>query len=133
MLSVGLEREATTLVTDADSAKRVSALVPDVYASTRLIGFVEAVATELLAEHLPARETSVGTGFSLRHEAPTPIGMKVRVRVRLVEVDGRRHVFECEAHDEIECILRGTHERAVIDRERFSRRVEEKRARGRGS
>jgi fluoroacetyl-CoA thioesterase len=123
MLEIGLVREATRRVTEADSAALVSALVPDVYASTRLIGFVEAVCAELLAEHLAGGETSVGTGFALTHEAPTPIGMSVRVSVRLVEIDGRRHVFECEAHDELECILRGRHERAVIDRERFAQRI----------
>lgn len=123
MLSVGLTREASAIVTAADSAVLVSPLVPDVYASARMIGFAEATCAALMAEHLEPGQTSVGVGFQFTHEAATPIGMTVRVHVRLVEVDRRRCVFEIEGYDAVERITTGRHERFVVEREKFLQRV----------
>ncbi|MCC6847482.1 MAG: thioesterase [Deltaproteobacteria bacterium] len=126
MLTVGLTREATVRTTPADSATLVSPLVPDVYASARMIAFAEATCAALMAEHVGPGETSVGVGFQFTHEAATPIGMTVRVRVRLAELDRRRCVFEVEAHDAADRIAIGRHERFVVDREKFMARVRAK-------
>ena len=126
MLTVGLARGATTVVTPADSAMLVSPLVPDVYASARMIALIEGTCAALMAEHLAPGKTSVGVGFQFSHEAATPIGMAVRVSVRLVEVDRRRCVFECEGHDATDRITVGRHERFVVDREKFMTRVRSK-------
>ncbi len=126
MLSVGLTREAVHVVAPDDSATLVSPLVPDVYASARMIGLAEATCAELMAEHLAAGETSVGAGFEFTHEAPTPIGMTVRITVRLVEVDRRRCVFEIDGRDDADRITVGRHERFVVDRAKFVARVNEK-------
>jgi fluoroacetyl-CoA thioesterase len=111
------------VVTPTDSAALVAPLLPDVYASARMIGFIEATCAALMAEHLGAGETSVGTAFQFSHEAATPIGMSVRVRVELVEVDRRRCVFAVEGHDAVDRITVGRHERFVVDREQFLARV----------
>ncbi len=68
----------------------------------------------------------MGVGFQLTHEAATPIGMTVRVRVRLTEIDRRRCMFEVEGHDERDRITTGRHERFVVGRERFMTRVRAK-------
>jgi fluoroacetyl-CoA thioesterase len=128
VLTVGLTREATTVATPADSATLVSPLVPDVYASARMIAFIEGTCAALMAEHLGPGETSVGVGFQFTHEAATPIGMAVRIVVRLVEVDRRRCVFEVEGHDAVDRITVGRHERFVVDREEFMARVRTKAA-----
>ena len=130
MLTVGLTREATTTVTAADSAALVSPFVPDVYASGRMIGFAEATCAALIAEHLAPGETSVGIAFQFNHEAATPIGMTVRMQVRLVEIDRRRYVFEIEGFDAADRITRGRHERMIVDREKFLARVRAKAERG---
>lgn len=126
MLTVGLVREAASATSPADSATLVSPLVPDVYASARMIAFVEATCAALMAEHLEPGETSVGTAFQFTHEAATPIGMAVRIRVELVEVDRRRCVFAVEGHDAVDRITVGRHERFVVDRGKFLARVEAK-------
>jgi fluoroacetyl-CoA thioesterase len=129
MLTIGLTRAATHVVTPEDSATLVSPLVPDVYASTRMIGLAEATCAALMAEHLAPGETSVGTGFQFTHEAPTPIGMTVRLQARLVEIDRRRCVFEIEGNDALDRIVVGRHERFVVDRAKFLARIDAK-ARG---
>jgi fluoroacetyl-CoA thioesterase len=51
----------------------------------------------------------------------------VTAKVRLIEVSGRKLVFEVEAHDGVDLISRGLHERFVINRDRFKAKVEAKR------
>jgi fluoroacetyl-CoA thioesterase len=126
MLTVGLTREAVRVVTDEDSASRVSPLVPAVYASARMIAFAETTCAELMAEHLEPGQTSLGTGFQFTHEAATPIGMKVTMKVRLAEVDRKKCVFEVEAFDEKDRITTGRHERFIVDREKFVAKLREK-------
>ena len=128
MLTVGLTREATTIATPADSATLVAPSLPDVYASARMIALVEGTCAALMAEHLGPGETSVGVGFQFTHEAATPIGMTLRVRVRLAEIDRRRCVFEVEGHDAVDRITVGRHERFVVDRDQFMARVRAKTA-----
>lgn len=123
MLTIGLRREGEMIVTAADSAAEKLSIVPDVLASAKMIFFIETVCAELMAEHVAAGEMSVGVGFDLTHEAPTPIGMKIFVGVEVVEVNKRTAVFQALVRDEVEIIGRGRHTRAVIDVERFMKRV----------
>jgi fluoroacetyl-CoA thioesterase len=123
MLTVGLSREVAHVVAPEDSATLVSPLVPEVFASTRMIGLAEATCAALMAEHLEPGQTSVGAGFQFTHDAPTPIGMTVRLRVTIVAIDRRRVVFEVEGHDDVDRITAGRHERFVVDRAKFLARV----------
>jgi fluoroacetyl-CoA thioesterase len=97
--------------------------LPAVFATGFLVGLVEWTCMQALAGHLGAGEQSLGTRIELSHEAPTPPGETVTVLVTLREVDGRRLLFEVEARDESALICRGRHERAVIDGERFAKRL----------
>jgi fluoroacetyl-CoA thioesterase len=56
------------------------------------------------------------------------MGMIVQARATLKEVDGRRLVFEVSAWDPVERVGEGTHERFIVNRERFEQRVRDKRA-----
>ena len=126
MLEIGLSREASRVVGPEDSAQRVSTLVPDVYASARMIGFAETVCAELMAQHLAEGEGSVGIGFQLTHEAATPIGMRVTMKGTLVEIAGKICTFEIEGRDEVDRICSGRHVRAIIRTEKFIARIAEK-------
>jgi fluoroacetyl-CoA thioesterase len=107
--------------------------LPAVFATGFLVGLVEWTCIQALAPHLEAGEQSLGTRVELSHEAPTPVGDTVTVEVTLREVEGRRLLFEVEARDESAVICRGRHERAVIDAERFARRLSERAQPARGS
>lgn len=104
-------------------------VMPRVLATGFMVGLVEWACLKLLAPHLDGpREQSVGTHVDLSHTAATPPGFTVTVRVELVAVNGRRLRFECSAHDGVDEITRGVHERVVIDFERFSAAVAKKAA-----
>jgi len=101
--------------------------MPPVFATGFMVGFVEWACLQSVIPHLDwPREQTVGTHVDMSHEAATPAGMTVTARVKLIEVDGRRLVFETEADDGIEIISRGRHERYVIDTERFNAKIMDK-------
>ena len=115
----GLVGETTTLVTEEDTADRWgSGLVP-VLGTPALVGLIEGAAVQALVGHLLPGQTSVGGRIDVRHLAPTPVGMRVRARAELVEVEGRRLVFRAEVWDEVERIGEATHERFLVDEGRF--------------
>ena len=104
-------------------------VMPEVFATGFLVGLLEWACIKAVDPHLDApREQTVGTRIDISHEAATPVGFTVTARIELVAVEGKKLVFEVEAHDGKERIARGRHERFVIDRERFDARLAAKRA-----
>lgn len=103
-------------------------VMPEVFATGFLVGLLEWACIMAINPHLDApQEQSVGTHVNVSHEAATPVGFEVTAKVELVEVDGRRLVFNVEAHDGVDRIAKGVHERFVINREKFVARLDEKR------
>jgi fluoroacetyl-CoA thioesterase len=103
--------------------------MPCVFATGFLVGFIEWACIQSVHDHLDwPREQTVGTHVNLSHLAATPPGLEVIACVRLTEVDGRRLVFEVEASDGVDVISRGTHERFVINAEKFILKVKQKAA-----
>lgn len=98
-----------------------------VLATPHLIGLLEMTARNSVKEILDPGFDTVGTEVSIKHLAATPMGMHVSLRSELVEVDGRRVRFRVEAFDEKEKIAEGSHERFVVNIERFAERLREKR------
>lgn len=107
-------------------------VMPEVFATGFLVGLLEWTCVKAVNPHLDwPREQTVGTHINVSHTAATPPGLLVTVKVRLIQVQGRKLVFEVQAHDGVDSITTGTHERFVIDREKFGVRVREKAAGGR--
>lgn len=102
--------------------------MPEVFATGFLVGFLEWACIKAVNPHLDwPQEQTVGTHIDVSHEAATPPGLEVTATVELIEVDGRRLVFAVEAHDGVDLISKGRHERFVIDKTRFDAKVREKR------
>jgi fluoroacetyl-CoA thioesterase len=96
---------------------------PEVFATGFLVGLMEWTCTLALAPYLEDGEGSVGTHICISHSAPTPPGLTVTVTATLSSVDGRRMAWDLVAHDGVDEIGRGEHQRAVIDVARFSARA----------
>ncbi|MBU1052625.1 MAG: thioesterase family protein [Proteobacteria bacterium] len=101
--------------------------MPEVFATGFLVGFLEWACIKALNPYLdwPAEQT-VGTHFDLKHTAATPAGFEATAKVKLIEVDRRRLVFEVEAYDDIDMIAKGKHERFIINKEKFDSGIKEK-------
>ncbi len=101
--------------------------MPEVFATGFLVGLFEFVCIKALHDHLNwPKEMTVGTHINISHLAATPPGMTVTVKVSLTEVAGRKLSFHIEAFDEQDKISKGTHQRFIIDREKFNAGVKEK-------
>ncbi|MGC9398532.1 MAG: thioesterase family protein [Anaerolineae bacterium] len=125
-LNPGLIGEITHVVREEDTAATyASGLVPTL-STPHLVALMENAARAAVEHHLVEGQSTVGTRVDVRHLAPTPVGMEVRVRAELLEVNRRRLRFRVEAWDAVEKIGVCDHERFVIDWERFMARIEEK-------
>ena len=98
--------------------------MPEVFATGFLVGFLEWTCIKCINQHIDwPREQTLGTHIDVSHLAPTPPGLEVTANVELLEIDGRRLVFQVEAHDGVDVISKGRHERFVINREKFNAKV----------
>lgn len=101
--------------------------MPKVFATGFMVGFLEWACIQAINPHIDwPHEQTVGTLIHVSHSAATPPGLEVRAKVKLIEVDGRRLVFEVEAHDGVDTISKGTHERFIINAEKFNQKVKQK-------
>ena len=87
---------------------------------------IENAALNAIRNYLEPGESALGTAVDIRHIAATPVGQRVTAKAEVTLVEGKRIVFAVTAHDEVEEIGRGTHERIVVDLRRLTRRLEEK-------
>ena len=101
--------------------------MPKVLATGFMVGLIEWTCIEAVAPYIdwPAEQT-VGVNINVTPQAPTPPGMTVTVQVHLDKVEGRKLTFGITAHDDRDAIAQGTHERFIIDFERFNAKVLEK-------
>lgn len=103
--------------------------MPRVLATGFMVGLLEWACIELLRPHLDwPREQSLGTHVDFSHLAATPPGLTVTIDAQLEQIDGRKLVFSLVAHDGIDRISEGRHERVIIDAERFGAKVAAKAA-----
>lgn len=99
-------------------------VMPNVFATGFMVGLIEWTCIQTINPHIEwPLEQSVGTHIDVSHVAATPPGFEITTKVKLVEVDGRKLVFEVEAHDGIDLISKGIHERFIIDKERFDNKM----------
>ena len=104
-------------------------VMPKVFATGYLVALCEWACIELIKPHLdwPA-EQSVGTQVNLSHTAATPPGLTITVSTRLENIEGRKLTFKITAHDGVDQISEGMHERFIIDPAKFEARLDAKRA-----
>ncbi len=119
MLQTGIKGEAHTIVSNANTAATHASGALPVFSTPAMIGLMEQAANDCVYAHLEEGQGTVGTKLDIKHLAATPLGMKVRAECELIEIDRRRLVFAVYAYDEKEKIGEGTHERFVIDNEKF--------------
>lgn len=101
--------------------------MPEVFATGFLVGFLEWACIKAINPHLDwPKEQTVGTHINVSHEAATPPGLEVTATVELIAVEGRKLVFSVKAHDGVDLISNGQHERFVINKEKFDARLIEK-------
>ncbi len=118
-LKPGLTGTATTIVRETNTALAMGSGSLLVFATPSMIALMEQAACNAVAAFLDDELSSVGTLINITHDAATGMGKKVTATATLKEVQGRKLVFEVTAADEDKQIGKGTHERFIINKEKF--------------
>jgi len=122
----GKSATVTTTVTDKNTANAVGSGSLDVFATPMMIALMEQAACKCIADSLEPEQSSVGTQINVAHTAASPLGAVVNATAEIVSVDGRKISFTVTAHDGVNEIGNGVHERFVIDAERFMNKLEQR-------
>ena len=126
-IPVGSKGSFSLVVTPDHLANRFKdATLPPVLATPVMIMVMENAALNAIKPYLDAGESALGTRVDVRHLAATPAGRRVTGEAEVTKVAGRRIEFRIRATDGTEEIGIGTHERMLIDLERFSERIKAK-------
>ncbi len=91
-----------------------------------MIAMMELSACNALTPYYDEGQSSVGTKLNVSHDAATPVGMQVCAEAEVIEVDRRRIVLKVTAWDGQGVIGQGTHERFLINAEKFLAKTEAK-------
>jgi fluoroacetyl-CoA thioesterase len=102
--------------------------IPEVLATANMIAMMEGTATKALAPHLDANEGSLGISVTVTHTAATVPGQTVTVTAEVTATDGRKITFKVSAHDGLDKIGEGTHQRMIVPWARFKASVAAKAA-----
>jgi len=102
------------------------ATMPAVFATGYMVGLMEWTCMKVLEGHLDPGEGSLGIAVNVSHVAATVPGQTVTVDAECTKVHGRRVAFKVSAHDGIDLIGEGTHERMVVPWDKFEAKVNEK-------
>ena len=99
-------------------------VMPEVFATGFLVGLLEWACILAIKPYLDwPNEQTVGTHINVSHEAATPVGLEVTVKVELIAIEGRKLTFNVEADDGIDFISKGIHERYVINKQKFDEKI----------
>ena len=122
----GLTGHAEMVVGTNDTAPRVGSGRVAVLATPTMINLIEEASLAAVEHLLPDGKQSLGTHIDISHIAATPVGMKVKAEAELIEVNGRKLLFAVRAHDEMDLIGEGRHERVIVKAASFQARINEK-------
>lgn len=119
MIEIGIRGYQESVVDEGDTASAIGSGTVNVFATPMMIALIEKAASLSVKDFLESGQTTVGTKINVTHVNATPVGMRVRAETEVSELDRRRIVFNVKAFDNRGLIGEGTHERFIIDIDRF--------------
>ena len=125
-LEKGLKGIAQTTVNQENSAEKFAKPMPSAFATPMLVSLMDLAAINAVKKNLPEGFISVATKISITHLAATPIGMTVTADATLIDIFQNRLTFQVIAFDEAEKIGEGTVERYIIDLDKFTKMMLER-------
>ncbi len=120
----------STAVDETNSAAAVRSGSLPVFATPSMIALMEQTAADHVEPFIENGYTTVGISVNIKHLAATPIGMVVNCESTLIAIDGKKLTFSLKVYDECDLIGEGTHERFIVNSEKFMSRVNSKKTKG---
>lgn len=125
-MNIGIKGVQSVTVTEENTAKKVGSGMLPVFATPAMAALMEKTAALSVAPYLGEGEGTVGISLNIRHLAATPVGLTVTCESELIEIDRKRLVFSLKVSDGVDVIGDGTHERFIINNEKFMAKAEAK-------
>jgi len=125
-IRIGLRGFKETVVERKDLASEVGNMGAEVLSTHHVVLLMELASRNAIEKLLPSGKITVGTLISICHVAAAPLGARIRVESTLMEIHGRRHVFDVAAYDEFEKLADGRNELLIISAEKFLIRLADK-------
>ena len=122
-MQIGIKGRAETVVSETNTAKSMNSGSLEVFSTPYMIALMEHAAAVSVENELEEGMSTVGTHLDISHAAASTLGMRVWAESELIEVDGRRLVFDVKAFDECGMIGHGRHERFIIKADKFLAKV----------
>ncbi len=118
-LTEGILGEISETVTKDMSAISIGSGTQWVFATPALSALMEKTAYTSVIDQLDPDTCSVGSRTVLDHLAPTPVGSTVKCITELVKVEGNHLIFSFSVTDAAGEIAKGTHERVIVNVDKF--------------
>ena len=115
----GLEGSCERVVTLELTLAHIDPTWPAVFSTPAMIGLMEFASSRAILPALPAGSFQVGVRVEVDHLKAVPAGATVIAISKLVEVDGRRLIFEVEARSGPNVIGRGRIFHTIVEHSRF--------------
>lgn len=122
-MEISAKNEKVIVIGEDQSAKSMKSGGLLVFATPSMVAGMENVCFELAEKYVGEGETTVGTALNIKHMKATAIGDSVTFKCEVIEVEGRKQVYSVEAFDSKGKIGEGTHERFIINTEKFMARL----------
>lgn len=122
-MEVGLRGALTKQINDNETADLLGSGLLEVFATPALVAFVENTCWKSIDEFLEEGQTTVGTNITLDHLKANLPGDEITCFSEIVEIDGKKIVFEFEVKNIDKLIAKGSHTRFIVDSEKFMEKL----------
>lgn len=120
MLKSGIKGRVEKTVEHENLASSMGSGLMPVFATPCMVALMEETAWRSVEPYMEEGNGTVGTALNIKHLAATPEGMNVWCESELMEIDGRRLVFDVKVYDNSGIVGEGIHERFIINNEKFA-------------
>ena len=118
-VTVGMKGRAEAIVDEQNTAMAAGSGTLPVFATPWMCALMEKAAWTAIAPGLTEGESTVGTKLNISHLSASPLGIRVWAESEVTAVDGKRIELSVSAYDESGLIGNGTHERFIVQNDRF--------------
>lgn len=126
MVTIGIKGREEAVVLPELTAKHIGSGTVPVLATPMMIALMEKTCRLSVKPYLEEGQETVGTHVNVSHDSATPEGMTVWCESEVVDIDRRKITFRVVVYDKDGIVGQGTHERFIIDENRFRDKMEQK-------
>ena len=118
-LKTGIKNTKEITVTEEQTAAAAGSGGQPVFSTPHMVALMETTAWASVEPYMEEGKSTVGTRLDISHLSASPVGAHITAVSELIGIDRRRLVFRVTASDDAGPVGEGTHERFIIDIEKF--------------